>query len=129
VGQKVGVKFLAYNYTTHGLAFGTLTSITASSFLANASQTAAANATQGITAGPAIPSAPETSLPTTDVVTGLFYRGLVTINKLEMRNVPSDFKPEPGMAVTADDVVGTRTPMSLMLERIVPSFSEFGHVP
>ncbi len=127
VGDPVTLKFSAFNYTTHGVALGTLISVTAGSFLPSQQQQSAA--TQGVNSGPAAPKSGQTGLPSTDVVSGLFYRAMVRIDKVDMHAVPADFKPEPGMAVTADVLVGKRTTFDQIVERVMPSLAEYGRSP
>jgi len=124
VGQKVEIKFDSFNYTTHGYADGTLVALTSSSFLPGQLQT---QLQQGLSNGPSAPSPTQTSLPETQVVTGLFYQGTVTIDKMHMRLVPKGFRPLPGMAVVVDDITGTRNVLMLLTERVAPSFIEAGH--
>jgi hemolysin D len=126
VGQKVAVKFTAFNYATHGQAYGTLTTLTAGSFLPGQQQQSLQH---GVSGGGSSPSTAQTSLPTTEVVSGLFYQGTVVLNHMEMRGVPKDFVPSPGMSLTADAIVGTQTVMDILFERIMPAFTEIGNTP
>lgn len=124
IGQHVYLKFDAFNYVAHGYADGTLVSLTSSSFLPG---TLVTQLQQGLTNGPASPNTAQTSLPTTQVITGLFYQATISIDKLHMRGVPKSFKPSPGMAVTADDITGSRNILTLLAEKIAPAFIEAGH--
>ncbi len=126
VGQKMAVKFTAFNYVTHGQAYGTLTTLSEGSFLPGQQQQALQ---QGVAGGGSSPSTAQTSLPTTKVVSGLFYRGTVVLDHLEMRGVPKDFVPTPGMSLTADAIVGKRNVMDILFERVMPAFTEIGNTP
>ena len=126
VGQKVAVKFTAYNYSTHGQAYGILTSLSPGSFLPGQQQQ---QMSHGVSGGAASPQAAQTSLPSTQVVSGLFYQGNVEITGMEMRNVPKGFTPEPGMSLTADAVVGAQNVADIMFERLIPGFTEIGNTP
>ncbi len=44
----------------------------------------------------------------------LFYKGDITLDELVLHNAPPGFKLMPGMPVTADVKVGTRTVLSYL---------------
>jgi HlyD family secretion protein len=126
VGQKVAIKFQSYNYTTYGEAWGTLQTLTEGSFLPGQVQQSYQT---GVSGGPQSPTSGQTSLPSTQVVTGLFYQANVTIDKYAMRGVPANFKASPGMAITADCITGERNLLKMIVQRVLPAFQEGTNLP
>jgi len=66
------------------------------------------------------PTAAPQNIPTAE----LYYAATVTLDKLNLRNVPADFRVIPGMPVETDIRVGTQTIMQYLMERIVPVFTQ-----
>lgn len=97
-GQTVNLKFAAYRYTDHGVGHGKVRSVSADSF--------------------AVKEDTKAQTP------NRFYRAMVDVTDLPLRDVPADFTLVPGMTATADIVVGRRTIMSYILGGAIRTFSE-----
>ena len=93
VGQPVELKFDAWPYSRHGTGKGVVRTVSADSFRKQAPQG---------TTGPAI------------------YLAHVDIREADLRGVPSDFRLVPGMPVTADVAVGSRTLVGYLLDKVIP---------
>ena len=53
-----------------------------------------------------------------------YYRARITIDQLQLRNLPAQFHLSPGMPVTADIKIGQRTVLSYLLGRVLPVAAE-----
>jgi len=53
-----------------------------------------------------------------------FFRSRISIDELAMRNLPNEFRLVPGMPVTADIIVGQRTMLGYLFQRIMPTLQE-----
>ncbi|WP_035692286.1 HlyD family type I secretion periplasmic adaptor subunit [Azospirillum halopraeferens] len=95
-GDVVQLKFDAYRYVEHGMGRGVVSTISEDSFTQK----------DGV----------RSSEP--------FYRARVDLREVSLRNVPDDFRLVPGMPVTADIVVGTRTIISYLVEKAMVSVQE-----
>ena len=98
-GQMVNLKFAAYRYIDHGVGHGKVRSISADSFAQREDNTKAQTPNR-------------------------FYRAMVDVSDLPLRNVPKDFTLVPGMTVTTDIVVGRRSIMAYILGGAVRTLSE-----
>jgi hemolysin D len=107
VGAAVAVKFDTLPYTQHGLAYGTVRTISADSFTAQDSTKARSG-----------------SVPVNPANTEPFYRSRITLDRLMLHDLPAGFRIMPGMPVAADIKVGKRTVMAYLLGRILPVMSE-----
>ncbi len=113
VGQPVTIKFATFPFVIFGEGKGTVRVVTSDSFTP---QQLAAQLMQLQTTPTATP---------TDVPTGqLYYAARVTIDSLNLRGVPPNFRVIPGMPVETDIRVGSQTIMQYLLERIVPVFNQ-----
>ena len=63
-------------------------------------------------------------LPSSAAGGDAFYVGQVSIDRLELRDVPDNFHVTPGMTVTADIKVGKRTVLEYFMSRIIPIATE-----
>ena len=97
-GQPVSLKFAAYRYMDHGVGLGRVRSISADSFAVTDAKTN---------------SSPER-----------YYRAMIEVTGLPLRNVPKDFTLVPGMTLTANIVVSKRTIMAYLLDGAIRNFSE-----
>ena len=95
IGDEVQVKFDAYRYIKHGMGKGVVRTISEDSF----------NQQNGMTTEP-------------------FYRARIELTNVDLRDVPADFRLVPGMPVTADIVVGSRSILSYIVERAIVSLDE-----
>lgn len=96
-GNQVTVKFDTFPFTQYGSAKGTVRTVSADSFTSDPNAGA-----RGAQAGPA------------------FYRARITLDQVNLHDVPASFRVTPGMPVTADVKVGERTVMSYLLGRVLP---------
>jgi len=98
VGDQVAIKFDSFPYVRHGIGHGSVLTISEDSFRQD----------------------PDTRAP----LRSPFFRSRVAIETLSMRNLPTEFRLVPGMPVTADIIVGNRTMLSYLFERIAPHLRE-----
>ncbi len=98
-GQTVNLKFAAYRYVDHGVGHGKVRAVSADSFALREENSKAQTQDR-------------------------FYRAMVDISDLPLRNVPKDFTLVPGMTLTADIVVGRRSIMAYILEGTLRTFDE-----
>ena len=106
VGDPVAIKFDTFPYTQYGMAHGVLRLISPDSFTA---QDEARNPTSSLpipTSGPA--------------AAGVWYRARVSLDRIDLHDLPSGFRLAPGMQVTADILVGKRSIIRYMLGRFAP---------
>ena len=96
-GQTVNLKFAAYRYVEHGVGHGKVRSISPDSFAAK---------------------------DDTKAESPRFYRAMVDVTDLPLRNVPKDFTLVPGMTVSSDIVVGRRSIMAYIIGGAMRTFSE-----
>jgi HlyD family secretion protein len=96
VGDPVKIKFDAFEYIAHGAAEGTVRSISEGSF----STTDAGAATEP------------------------YYKVRVTLTKVNLHDVPESFRLIPGMTLTADVHVGTRSILMYMVRGAVRGANE-----
>jgi HlyD family secretion protein len=107
LGASVAVKFDTFPFSQYGLAHGTVRTISADSFTGQ---------DDGKTRSGSVPAKPEGIEP--------FYRSRITIDDVQLHNVPAGFRIVPGMPVTADIMIGKRTVLTYLLGRILPVASE-----
>lgn len=98
VNDPVAVKLEAYNYLEHGTAAGRLQVVSEDAF-----------ATRGDDGKTAVRP---------------FYKANILIERADLHNVPSGFRMMPGMPVTADIKVGTRSLLSYVSHGIHRSLNE-----
>lgn len=107
VGDPVAVKFDTFPFARYGLALGTVRMISPDSFTISDQK-------PGRSADVATPSANIDP----------FFRSRITIDRVQLHDVPADFRVAPGMPVTADINVGKVTVLSYLLGRVVATASE-----
>ena len=100
-GNEVRIKFDTLPFLRYGSARGAVRTISADSF----SPETAAN--EG---GSTLPTRPST----------LYYRAEISLDKLALHDTPAGFRPMPGMPITADVKVGTRSVLSYFIDRTLP---------
>jgi hemolysin D len=103
LNDHVTIKFDTFPYSQYGMAFGTVQTISPSSFTG---QEEARNPTS------AVPAAQNVLEP--------FYRARIAIDQVALRGVPAGFRIIPGMPVTADIKVGKRTVLRYILGLVLP---------
>jgi HlyD family secretion protein len=111
LGDTVAVKFDTFPYTQYGMAHGVVRIISPDSFTA---QDETRNPTGSV----------PTPAPGSTAAAGVWYRARVTLDRIDLHDVPSGFHLIPGMAVTADILVGKRSVMRYLLGRYAPVVQE-----
>jgi HlyD family secretion protein len=107
VGDHVTLKFDTFPYTRYGTAKGTVQVISPNSFTQ-------ADATQSA-------NVPNSGVPLPPQQAGIpYYVARISIDKIDLHDVPRGFGVTAGMPVTADISVGKRTIMSYLLNRVLP---------
>lgn len=106
-GQSVRIKFDSFPYYTYGTANGTVRIVSPDSFHS-----------------PDVLSGQPSRPHSTQLFGEVYYRVRIAIGSMHMRNLPPDFRLTPGMPVTADVKVGTRTMLQFMLSSVVPTVSQ-----
>ena len=105
VGDAVSVKFDTFPYTQYGMAHGVVRVVSPDSFTAQDDQR---NPTGAL------------PLPGQGNAGGVWYRSRITLDKIDLHDTPEGFRLVPGMAITADVLVGKRTVMAYFLGRVIP---------
>jgi HlyD family secretion protein len=108
VGDAVAIKFDTFPFALYGMADGAVRTLSPDSF---------ASADQRIGRTPGAMRALESP-------TAPFYRSRITIERVELHDVPANFHLVPGMPVTTDIRVGRQTVLSYLLGRVLPVVSE-----
>jgi HlyD family secretion protein len=111
LGDPVAVKFDTFPYTQYGMAHGVVRIISPDSFTA---QDEARNPTSSV----------PTPAPGSTGAAGVWYRARITLDRVELHDVPTGFHLVPGMAVTGDILVGKRSIMKYLLGRFAPVAQE-----
>jgi len=109
-GNEVQIKFDTLPSLQYGGARGAVRAISADSFSPEATPQ------QG---GSTLPNRPRT----------LYYRGDITIDKLMLHDTPPGFRLVPGMPLTADVKVGTRSVLAYFITKILPIAHDSLHEP
>lgn len=100
-GDQVTIKFDTLPYLQYGSARGSVSAISADSFSPE---------TTVQEGGSALPNRPRS----------LYYKGDIVLDELMMHDTPPGFRLMPGMPVTADIKVGTRSVLSYFITKIMP---------
>jgi HlyD family secretion protein len=112
IGDRVDVEFQTLPQTLYGNATGTVSAISTNSFNPADQQ---ANAVIG------------TPLPGT--AQNLYYKATISLDEINMHNVPRGFKLMPGMPINAYIVVGHQTFIQWLFARYSAVVSEAFHEP
>jgi len=107
VGDEASIKFDTFNYSQYGMSYGKLRMISPDSFSMQDEQRNPTGAVEPAAATMAV-----------------WYRGRITIDRMELRNVAEDFRLMPGMTVVADIKIGQRSVAQYLLGRILPIVRE-----
>ena len=110
LGDAVAIKFDTFPYTQHGMGHGVVRTISPDSFTQQDEQRNPTGAVPTPMGGPG--------------GTGVWYRSRLTLDRVDLHDVPTAFRLMPGMPVTADILVGKRTIMKYLLGRFVPLAQE-----
>ena len=108
VGDRVTIKFDTFPYTQYGMAFGTVRMVSPDSFSLADEQR---NPTGAVA-------------PAGNAQHSVWFRSRISLDRIELRHVPAEFRLMPGMPVTADIKVGKRTVLSYLLGRVMPLAQE-----
>jgi membrane fusion protein, hemolysin D len=109
-GDEVRIKFDTLPFLQYGSARGVVRSISADSF--SPEDTPAEG-------GSTLPTRPHT----------LYYRGDISLAKLMLHDTPPGFRLMPGMPLTADVKVGTRSVLGYFVSKILPVAYDSMHEP
>lgn len=109
-GDEVTIKFDTLPYLQYGSGSGVVRSISADSF----NPVAAAE-----DADTTLPNRPRT----------LYYKGDIALDEMMLHDTPPGFRLMPGMPVTADVKVGTRSVLSYFISKILPVAYDSMHEP
>ena len=113
IGQTADIKFETFPFLSYGLAEGSVRLISPDSFTTGSG---ASGSTSGMPSGTTGNSIFTGANPTSPY----FYDIRVSIDRLAMKNLPKDFHITPGMPVTVDVKVGSRTIWEYLVERLLP---------
>lgn len=100
-GNDVTIKFDTLPFVRYGTARGLVRTISADSFSPD---------TRPHEGGSTLPNRPNT----------LYYRANISLEEFKLHDMPTGFRPIPGMPITADVKVGTRTILAYFIDRVLP---------
>jgi HlyD family secretion protein len=109
-GDEVTVKFDTLPFLQYGSARGVVRTISADSFSPEAMPQ------EG---GAALPNRPRS----------LYYKGYISIGRIMLHDTPPGFRLMPGMPLTADVKVGTRSVLAYFIAKILPVAYSSMHEP
>jgi HlyD family secretion protein len=105
-GDPVTIKFDTFRYQLYGTATGTVRSVSPDSFKDPQ-------------------DAPKDTKTRADTAVGwLLFRAKMSIDALQLHDLPQGARVVPGMPVTADIRVGRRTLLRTLMSRLIPAGSE-----
>ncbi len=107
--DPVAVKFDTFPYSQYGMAHGVVRVISPDSFTQQDEQR---NPTGSV------------PMPPTGSATGIWYRARVSLDEVKLHDIPKGFHLMPGMAVTADILVGKRSIMGYLFGKFAPLATE-----
>ncbi|HTW29174.1 MAG TPA: HlyD family type I secretion periplasmic adaptor subunit [Acetobacteraceae bacterium] len=117
VGQSAYIMLNTFPFVHYGYIKGTVRLVSPDSFDASSGPTS--TLPSGVSTSANTTSA-NVSNPANDTTT--FYRTRVTMDENGLHNIPPGFRMVPGMPVTTDIKVGTRTMIQYIMERVIPTF-------
>jgi hemolysin D len=109
-GDEVRIKFDTLPFLQYGTARGVVRTISADSFSPE---------TTPQEGGSTLPNRPRT----------LYYRADISLDELALHDTPPGFRPMPGMPITADVKVGTRSVLAYFIDKILPVAYDSLHEP
>ncbi len=109
-GDEVTIKFDTLPFLQYGSARGVVRMISADSFSPESTPQESSST---------LPNRPRT----------LYYKGYISLDKLMLHNTPPGFRLMPGMPLTADVKVGTRSILSYFVTKILPVAYDSMHEP
>jgi HlyD family secretion protein len=108
-GDKVNIKFDTLPFLQYGQAEGIVQTVSPDSF----------NPQDAETGAPDVPDSTHT----------LYYKVRISLDELNLHNTPPGFRLVPGMPLSADVLVGTRTILGYFTRQILPVAYESLHEP
>jgi hemolysin D len=111
-GDKVKIKFDTLPFIQYGTAEGVVLSVSPDSFNPQDPYSQQIN-------GPALPGTSPS----------LYYKTEISLDELNLHNTPPGFRLVPGMPLSADVLVGTRTILGYFTRRILPVAYDSMHEP
>ncbi len=111
-GTPASIKFSTLDPLLYGTAKGTVISVSAESFNPQDQQSAAVN-------GAPLPGTPQS----------LYYKAEISLDMLNLHNVPQGFRLMPGMPLEADLIVGHRSIFRYFFSRLAPMAYNSMHEP
>lgn len=102
-GQRVALKIDAFPFQRHGMLAGRLHSVGAESIA---------------------PGETGTLPPSGQLLPGAFHRSRISLDPVQLRNLPGQAMPMPGMTLSAEIHVGSRSVLSYFLYPIIRGFDE-----
>jgi hemolysin D len=115
-GQNANIKFDTFSFTKFGQASGSVRLVSGDSFLTGAASSASTGTPSG-SAGNSIFTGVNPTSP-------YFFDVRISLDRLELKNIPKDFRVLPGMPVVVNVKVGERTIWDYFVERILPVLYE-----
>lgn len=106
-GDPVTVKLDPFNFVEHGTATGRVRWISEGAFTETEND----------------PTAPAAS-PTSGPNAGQYYKARIALTDINLRNVPEGFRLIPGMTLTADISIGTRTVLMYIVSGALQGMGE-----
>lgn len=107
LGDMVDIKFDTFPYSQYGLAHGIVRIISPDSFSAQDEQ-----------------RNPTGAVPISQTSAGVVYRSRITLDQINLHNVPANFHLVPGMPVQADIRVGKQTILRYLMGKTIPLVTE-----
>jgi len=122
VGEQAVLKFDTFPYIRYGSALGTVRYVSPDSYPSNGGASSLVGTGMAPQSGPTpIQSAvSQISPPIVSPNSQPVFLVRMSIDQLNLRHVPADFRLLPGMPVTADITVGRRTILEYLLDRMLP---------
>ena len=111
-GQLAQIKFQTFSFTKFGTAEGAVRLVSADSFLTGSGSTSSTGTPSG--------GAGNTIFTGVNPTSPYFFDVRVSLDRLDLKHVPKDFRVTPGMPVEVDIKVGDRTVWDYLVERLLP---------
>jgi HlyD family secretion protein len=131
-GQPVTIKFDTFSFVQYGSGEGTVQTISADSFVSpggtGPSSQVGGLAPAGVGASGQVTSAQQQGGGIANSLSAgmnpmSYYRTGISIDKLNLKGIPANFRLLPGLPVAVDVKVGRNTVLSYLLGRAIPAVS------
>jgi HlyD family secretion protein len=116
IGQAADIKFSTFPFTSFGEGAGAVRLVSAESFLTGS--------TSGNSTGTPSGTAANSVFTGVNPTNAYFYDVRVSLDRLNLKNIPKNFHITPGMSVEVDVKVGDRTIADYLIERMLPIIYE-----